>query len=95
MPKTKTQTEPDEAPPAPMQMVEIEYSGQTFVIPKDRDDWDAEAFLAMGNGDHIAALQMILGRDQWVKLRQIGTSRRVVKEFSAVFGEVADKECVN
>lgn len=98
MPKTP-KTEPEkgsgDVPPAPIELVEIPFRGATFTIPKDRDDWDAEAFLAIAHGQHIASLQMILGPDQWLKLRQIGTSRRITKEFSAIFGEVAERECIN
>lgn len=85
----------DAQPESPMEMVEFDFRGESFVIPKDRDDWDTEAFLAIARGDIYVALQLILGPDQWLKLRRIGTSRRVAKEFSSTFSDVAARECVN
>lgn len=100
MPKPKTdQDDTTEAvkPPAPAktEMVEIEFRGEKFYVPKDRDDWDTEAFIAIANGDPYVSLQIVLGPEQWLKLRRIGTERRVAKEFSKLFGEIAAKECIN
>lgn len=83
--------------PAPaVEMVTIEFRGEKFEIPKDRDDWDTEAFIAIARGDQYVALQIVLGQQQWVKLRtKFGTARRVAADFSKVFSEVAAAECIN
>lgn len=96
MPKAPNDNDKPAPPPAPdTEMVEFEFHGVKFHIPKDRDDWDTEAFIAISHGDPYASLQIMLGPEQWLKLRRIGTSRRIAKEFSKLFGEVAAAECIN
>lgn len=98
MPKPKTDTVEDvdvEVQDDAVEMVEFDFRGTTFSIPKDRDEWDTEAFIAISRGEPYISLQLILGAEQWAKLRRIGSSRKVTKEFSELFGEVAARECIN
>lgn len=98
MPKPKTDTVEDvdaEVQDDAVEMVEFDFRGVTFRIPRDRDEWDTEAFIAISHGDPYVSLQLIIGPEQWTKLRRIGTSRRITKEFSELFGEVAARECIN
>lgn len=101
MPKAP-QPSPDSAakdlpkPPPPIEMVKFDFRGETFEIPKDRDDWDTEAFIAIARGDRFVALQIVLGTDQWIKLRaKFGPSRRVAAAFSEAFSKAAAAECIN
>jgi hypothetical protein len=109
MPKTKPDSKPvdddsddDDAPPPPpesIEMVEFDFYGETFVVPKDRDEWDTEAFIAISEVrvplDNLKVMRLIIGDAQYAKLRQIGKSRRVSREFSELLGEVTSEQCIN
>jgi hypothetical protein len=93
MPKTKTsppETDDDDS----VDTVEIPFRGANFVIPKNLDDWEIEACLAIGSKQYASAAKIILGAGQWAMLQALGSKRRDINEFLLVFGRVVQEECV-
>lgn len=78
---------------APIEVVNIEFRGQTFTIPRDMDEWDIEACLAMGRHNYAEAAKLLLGTGQWTLLKALGSSRKNINEFLVVFGGVVKREC--
>lgn len=75
-------------------MVKIPYRGIDFAIPKEMDEWDTEACLAMNQGNYVLAAKILLGTGQWAGLQALGSKRKDVREFLTVFAAVIDKECI-
>jgi hypothetical protein len=76
-----------------IEVVNIEFRGQTFTIPRDMDEWDIEACLAMGKSNYAEAAKLLLGTGQWTLLKALGSNRKNINEFLVVFGGVVKREC--
>lgn len=76
------------------ELVEFEFRGVTFRIPKDRDEWPTTSIIALSKGQFAEGVQEALGPAQWKALSAIlpkyGDFMRL---FIPVFAE-AQKDCV-
>lgn len=104
VPKTAPKTAPvedvpeeevDEPPEvdAPIELVDIPFRGQTFQIPRDMDEWDIEACLALSQHNYAQSAKLLLGTGQWALLQSLGSKRKDINDFLVVFGRVIDREC--
>jgi hypothetical protein len=111
MPKTKLavaaenldNTEPNTEPtPAETpEVVEITFRATTFTIPKDRDKWNTEGYLALmeaveqnAYAPYMRAAKKLLGPNQWARLQTLGDVRADFDEFLALFLPASLEECV-
>lgn len=72
----------------------IQFRGHTFSIPKDMDEWETEACIAMGQKSYVIAAKLLLGDGQWALLQSLGSKRKDIREFLTVFGEAIARDCV-
>jgi len=87
MPK-KPDTEPDP-------MVTIELAGQSFVFPRDQDDWPTGAIVAAGRvasgrAQYDEVVECLLGPEQWGRLTLLPF--RAFKEFLSLFSASMDSD---
>jgi hypothetical protein len=75
-------------------MVPISFRSMRFEIPRDMDEWQTEACLAMNQSNYVYAAKLLLGDRQWAQLMAVGDRRKDIREFLTVFAEVVDKDCV-
>lgn len=98
MPKaaTKPVAEPtaEESP-----LVEIEFNGQTFTVPRDADDWPTVAYLArltaITSGrtmDWLKFMELLLGAAQWQRVVD-STNAGQFREFLNTAIDAIKKEC--
>jgi len=92
--KPSTKTDDPTDGPNGAEVVPIEFRGHTFFIPKDMDEWDTEACLAMGQQEFVLASKLLLGQGQWALLQSLGSKRKDIREFLSVFGDVVARDCV-
>lgn len=76
-----------------VEMVDVPFRGHNFKIPRDMDEWDTEACLAMSQQEYVLAAKLILGGGQWALLQSLGSKRKDVREFLIIFGDVVGREC--
>ena len=77
-----------------VEMVQVPFRGHDFAIPKDMDEWDTEACLAIGEKKYLFAAKTVLGPGQWALLRSLGSKRKDGNEFLTVFAAVVQSECI-
>lgn len=94
MPKTKSETDAADAEPQP-DLVPVEFRGQKFWIPREMDEWDTEACIAIARDDFMTAAKHLLGPAQWALLRSLGTRKKDTLAFLVALGEVTRKDCVS
>lgn len=78
-------------------LVEIDFGGSTFVIPRDRDDWSTEgnAYLAEGKYNLFAKYTLEIARPgQWKTLTRLCPTPKDMGPFFMVLGETIKNECV-
>ena len=87
----------DETPAAEpeIETVPIVFRGFTFTVPKDMDDWETEACLAMSQNEYVLAAKLLLGPQQWMILQSLGSKRRDIREFLALFADIVNRDCVS
>jgi hypothetical protein len=104
-PNTKKKPDPDPAaadptPPAIPELVEIGFRGETFTIPKDRDEWDTEGYLQFLQAwetnkyqPWLLAAKLLLGPGQWAKLLTLGAKRKDFDDFLTEFIPASTEKC--
>ena len=90
----ETAPDPEPEPEPEIELVKVPYHGVEFTIPKEMDEWEVEACLAMNQGNYILSAKLLLGPAQWAGLQAMGSRRKDMREFLAVFADVIDKECI-
>jgi hypothetical protein len=99
MPKTKPAVEvPDdtaEPPSEAVELVEIDYKGAVFTVPKYADDWNTEDLETMYRKDNAFDLiRACIGPDQYAKFQAKFPKFRDFKEFRDLLGTTINRECV-
>lgn len=89
-----TKEKPPAEPSGP-EMVDVSFRGHDFTIPKEMDEWDTEACIAISQQDYVLAAKLLLGSGQWALLQSLGSKRKDIREFLVVFGDVVSQECVS
>ena len=74
--------------------VSIPFRGREFLIPKEMDEWETEACLAMSQNEYVLAAKLLLGDGQWARLQMLGSKRKDIREFLVLFADVVNTECV-
>ena len=74
-------------------MVSIELAGQSFVFPRDQDDWPTGAIVAAGRvasgrSQYDEVVECLLGPEQWDRLKLLPF--RQFKEFLGLFSASMD-----
>ena len=74
-------------------MVTIELAGQSFLFPRDQDDWPTGAIVAAGRvasgrGQYDEVVECLLGPEQWDRLKLLPF--RQFKEFLGLFSASMD-----
>lgn len=67
--------------------IEIDYRGNTYVIPADQDEWSLDAMEAFEKNQMFAGIASLLGPRQWAEFKARHNNRRAFREF---LDEVAD-----
>lgn len=82
---------PDEPPTE----VSVEYLGNTYTIPRDRDDWPWIAHELFGEQKYAEGIRALIGDKQWGRLYRDGAlTRREYRDFANLLAEAAQRECV-
>lgn len=74
-------------------MVTIELAGQSFLFPRDQDDWPTGAIVAAGRvasgrSQYDEVVECLLGPEQWDRLKLLPF--RQFKEFLGLFSASMD-----
>ena len=88
--------EAEEAEPDEVELVEFEFRGNTYVIPKSRDDWSTAGLAWLAKGEYAAFVEETLEiakPGQWRKVCALCPRRHDFREFFAAFSAVAREEC--
>lgn len=100
--KAKLEALEEPVVPAELELVEVEFRGQTFTLPKDMDDWETEACLAWSRSvassqltDWVDTVKALLGAEQWDRLQALGTKRRDMTGFLTVMIDTVNRDCVS
>jgi len=57
-------------------------------VPRDLDDWETDACIALAEKNFLVAVKVQLSAGhQWTRLNRLGSKRRDLMEFLAIFGE--------
>jgi len=78
----------------PDSTVTIALDGQSFVFPKDQDDWPTGAIVAAGRvssgrAQYDEVVECLLGDEQWDRLKLLPF--RSFREFLKLFSEAMDE----
>ena len=94
MPKPKLV---DDAKP---DLVEIEFSGHTFVVPRDGDEWSTESTLQRYRASSMQTpfewmkfVELALGPEQWRVVTKAFTKTGDFNKFIELFSDTVAKEC--
>lgn len=76
-------------------MVTIELAGQSFLFPRDQDDWPTGAIVAAGRvasgrSQYDEVVECLLGPEQWDRLKLLPF--RQFKEFLSLFSSAMDSQ---
>ncbi|OKH70820.1 hypothetical protein EB72_24815 [Mycobacterium sp. SWH-M1] len=93
--KPNTSVENSDIAGVDIEMVEFDFYGETFRIPKDRDEWPTTAIVAMSKMKFAEGVQEVLGPVQWQTLNRIlPRYGDFVSQFIPAFGK-AQQQCIN
>jgi len=100
-PKVPKQTDPGDLPNpkkvVDQGLVEIDFQGATFVIPRDRDDWSTEGNAWLGEGKFnlfVKYLLEIARPGQWKTLTRLCPTPKQFNQFFVVLGKAIQEECI-
>lgn len=96
VPKSKPDT--DAAPAGSSELVEIEYKGIKFIVPRDRGDWSTKGLAYLAEEKYNLFVKNILDTTlpgQWEVLVRLCPRRRDFAEFFTLFGQTTRTECIN
>jgi len=99
MPKQAKETavEAAEEVTTKVELVEIPFGGQTFTIPKYRDDWETRAIIAFNRArskdEQVAAIEIQFGEEQWELLLETAPKAGQFREFIDLFFKTVQAEC--
>jgi hypothetical protein len=99
--KSAVKAKPSDQDGAEVELVEIEFNGAVFTVPKDRDDWSVESELAMFEARATGLsywwtkwAELGLGQAQWDTLiNQTLTKRGDLVDFVKLFVKTVVAEC--
>lgn len=73
----------------------MKFRGQTFTVPRDLDDWETDACIALSEKNFLLAVKIQLSAgNQWTRFNALGSKRRDLMEFLAIFGAAVMNEVV-
>ena len=75
-------------------VVELEWRGETFEIPKRQGRWPVRAARAFEEEQYVRALVAFLGEEGWERLERVCPVVDDLNEFSEYAGKVIRRECV-
>ena len=74
----------------------MKFRGQTFTVPRELDDWETDACIALAEKNFMVAVKVQLSAgNQWTRFNALGSKRRDLMEFLTVFGDAVMRECVS
>ncbi|TXH20717.1 MAG: hypothetical protein E6R06_21545 [Mycobacterium sp.] len=102
MPPAKKNAKKSPAPSDPKDganaddVVTMQFRGQTFTVPRHLDDWETDACIALSEKNFLLAVKVQLtAGNQWTRFNALGSKRRDLMEFLAIFGAAVMQEVVS
>jgi hypothetical protein len=81
-------------------LVTIEFSGHTFVVPRDGDEWSTESTLQRYRASSMQQpfewmkfVELALGAEQWHTVKKTFTKTGDFNKFIELFTATVSKEC--
>lgn len=92
---TAATTDTPEAPTDPnAEVITIAWRGREFTIPKRRGRWDIDAIVSFQEGRPLPGLKMLLGDNQWRKLKSVAPVGDDLEAFSDFAADQINENCV-
>ena len=94
MPKAKPDADTT-APAETVAMVDVDYKGAVFAVPKDADDWNTEDIEVLRRRDNVFdVVRACIGPDQYTRFQQQFPKWRDFKEFRDLLFSTINDEVV-